>query len=299
MCGSHDDNGCWFKLELSPANPVVKVRVTQQILLSPLHTLRSSHRKWSRNIQISVDGIRDDLSLMWFGGVSSGEFPNRLQQSHKCDPPPTNAAFWMQELQNSHVVFCWSLIAPLRKTIIFLKYNHHTDSSLTEVMTLLNKHDIHIFCWQSNSDYNQTGFAALLCLHVHVQCAQAMAMNTAVTGPFWFYNGWKNGRILLKITWTDWIATPKDVIRGLLVGGESCHPACPPPYVHCQCYLWVEKFVGFNGREEDKNGASKAFISKLKINSWAWAAWTNRRIPCLVPLSQCQLKHLQHCTKKL
>lgn len=78
-------------------------------------------------------------------------------------PPPTNAAFWMQELQNSHVVFCWSLIAPLRKTIIFLKYNHHRDSSLTEVMTLLNKHDIHIFCWQSNSDYNQTGFAALLC----------------------------------------------------------------------------------------------------------------------------------------
>lgn len=99
--------------------------------------------------------------------------------------------------------------------------------------------------------------------------------------------------------WTDQIATPKDAIGVLLVGGESCHPASPTPFVQCWSNLWVEKFVGFNGREEDKNRASKAFISKLKINSWAWAAWTNRQIPCLVPVSLCQLKHLHHCTKKL
>lgn len=142
----------------------------------------------------------------------------------------------------------------------------------------------------------QSNWFCCSALPAHVQCAQAMAMNTAVTGPFWFH---MNGRILLKIIWNEQIATPKDVIRGLLFGGESRHAASPPPFVQCWSHLWVEKFVGFNGREEDKNGASKAFISKLKINSWAWADWTNRQIPCLIPLSQCQFKHLQHCTKKL
>lgn len=57
------------------------------------------------------------------------------------------------------------------------------------------------------------------------------------------------------------------MLSEVLFGGQSRHPASPPPFVQCCSHLWVEKFVGFNGGEEDKNGARKAFISKLKINS--------------------------------
>lgn len=211
---------------------------------------------------------------------------------------------WGSFQVNSHldwskvVNVCWSLSPALPWKHTIPKYNQRTEARPWGRWWFSSS--ISAFSVdKATATTIQLVFAALLSLHIHVQCAQAMAMNTAVTGPFWFYNGWKNGRILLKITWTDQIATPKDAIGVLLVGGESCHPASPTPFVQCWSNLWVEKFVGFNGREDDKNGASKAFISKLKINSWAWAAWTNRQIPCLVPVSLCQFKHLHHCTKKL
>lgn len=92
---------------------------------------------------------------------------------------------------------CWSLSPALPWKHTIPKYNQHTEARPWGRWWFSSS--ISAFSVdKATATTIQLVFAALLSLHIHVQCAQAMAMKTAVTGPFWFYNGWKNGRILLN-----------------------------------------------------------------------------------------------------
>lgn len=117
----------------------------------------------------------------------------------------TNATFWMQELQNSHdshVVFCWSLIAPLRKTFIFLKYNHHTEARLWGKWWFCSTSMISTFSVDKATTTTMQ-LVLLLC--------------SACTFMFSVHRSWQETQsldhsgsktvewIVLKIIWTDWL----------------------------------------------------------------------------------------------
>lgn len=75
---------CEFNLKSCSTNPVVKVRASQQIFLSPLHTLRTSRRYWSPVkfvLTVSVISWKPDKATLQWSKVYKCFL---FLQPHKC-----------------------------------------------------------------------------------------------------------------------------------------------------------------------------------------------------------------------